>query len=78
MIYNNNDPAALFAMEEHRLGSVDEYEPAFIQCPCCGSRIDTIYGYGQELNELIRIGGEIVGCNLCVEKIDPYTGERIE
>ncbi|MCH5210408.1 MAG: hypothetical protein J1F01_05525 [Oscillospiraceae bacterium] len=78
MTYENDSPAALMAMERDRTGNYGDYdepEPVIKKCPCCNSKIDVVYGAGQEIREFYRIGGDIIGCNLCVEKIDEYGGE---
>lgn len=42
MIYSNTSPAAVSAMESHRLGEFTDDECEHITCECCGENRDTV------------------------------------
>lgn len=46
-----------------RTGHPDGREPEPVLCPLCGGECETIYRTKQDR--------EIVGCDLCIERIDP-------
>ena len=46
-----------------RTGHPDGKEPEPVLCPLCGGECETIYR--------IKKDREIVGCDLCIERIDP-------
>lgn len=67
MIYSNDDPMALLAMEESRTGNYgDDYIPmdedCHLVCPICGAR-EPEYFYLDDDEECI-------GCTECVYKTD--------
>lgn len=63
MIYSNNDPMAISAMERERTGNYgDCYEVGEQKCPIC-STIDPAYFYLDEDEECI-------GCSECVYRTD--------
>ena len=63
MVYSNDDPMALLAMERGRTGNYgDYYEVGEQKCPIC-SAIDPDYFY---LNE----DEECIGCSECVYRAD--------
>ena len=75
MIYKNDTNPALMAMERCRTGNYGDYneeKPVIKKCPVCGSQVDVVYGFGQEIKEFYRVDDDIIGCNLCVEKINEY------
>lgn len=63
MIYSNDDPMALIAMELARTGDYgDSYEDNGTKCPVCGA-YDPEYYYLDDDEECI-------GCSECVYKTD--------
>lgn len=69
MIYSNNDPMALFAMEEGRTGNYgSDYEPYTDEedmprrCPVCGAYEPEYYYLDDD--------EECIGCTECIYKTD--------
>lgn len=62
MIYGNDDPMALAAMEEDRLG----YRDSGQICPVCDIEPEYFYLYEDD---------ECVGCSVCVYETDTLLGE---
>lgn len=60
MIYNNNDPMAISAMEMERTGNYGDYDAVEEICPACGAR-DPEFFYLDEDDECI-------GCTDCVTR----------
>ena len=67
MIYSNNDPHALYAMELARTGNygADYDDGAEIRCPVCGALEPELYYLDDD--------EECIGCSECVHETDfPY------
>ena len=47
-----------------RTGHPDGKEPAPVLCPLCGGECETIYRTKEDR--------EVVGCDLCIESVDPW------
>ena len=43
-------------------------EPDCVCCPMCDSECETVYS----------CGGDIVGCDICIDKIDAYEWDAVE
>ena len=48
-------------------GHPDGKEPESYRCPVCGKECETIFKY--------KATGEIVGCDICIEGVDPWEVE---
>lgn len=62
MIYSNDDPMAILAMELDRTGNYGDYEYNAAKCPVCG--VDEPEYYYMDDDE------ECIGCSECVYKTD--------
>ena len=62
MIYSNNDPMAISAMEIARTGNYGEYDydDSPIICPICNEEAEVLYKN--------IFNNEIVGCNECIKE----------
>ena len=47
-----------------RTGQPDGREPAPFLCPVCGGECESIYR--------LKENNEVLGCDLCIESIDPW------
>ncbi|MDY3031282.1 MAG: hypothetical protein SOS24_05925 [Clostridia bacterium] len=65
MIYSNNNPKAILAMEKARMGSDyyggDIYDEDINECPVCGA----LYPNYFYLND----DEECIGCEMCVTRV---------
>lgn len=50
-----------------RTGYPDGKEPAEYRCPVCGKECESIFKY--------KATGEIVGCDKCIDCVDPWEVE---
>lgn len=62
MLYRNNSAGAITAMEDMRLGELEEPEMVF--CPVCGEEAEYLYEFS--------VDGEVVGCDQCITRRSAY------
>lgn len=62
MIHDIPDHPVVRNMEQ--TGHPDGKEPEYPRCPLCGGECEKIYKH--------RESREVMGCDLCIEEIDPW------
>ena len=63
-MYTRSIPDHPVIANMERTGYPDGKWPEPLLCPLCGGECETIYRN--------RESGEVVGCDLCIESIDPW------
>lgn len=62
MIYSNDDPMAIYAMERERTGNYGDYNDQYEVCPICGMHNPEYYYVNED--------DDCIGCSECVYKTD--------